>query len=76
VKGVKCVKGVEMTDIVHYKVPFGFLGDLANTIFVRRTLRGVFDYRFRQIEELFGAWVNESPDLPSPGSWKYIFRSV
>ena len=37
--------GVEMTDIVHYKVPFWVLGDIANTLFVRSQLKKIFDYR-------------------------------
>ncbi len=27
--------GVEMTDIVHYKIPFWFLGDIANSLFIK-----------------------------------------
>jgi len=46
--------GVEMIDIVHYKLPFWFLGDIAHAIFVKQKLRKVFDYRFSQIEKLFG----------------------
>lgn len=46
--------GVEMTDLVHYKVPLGLLGRLANFLFVRRQLNEIFDYRFRKLEELFG----------------------
>jgi ligand-binding SRPBCC domain-containing protein len=48
--------GVEMTDIVHYKNPLGILGKLANTLFVRNKLKGIFDYRFRKVEEMFGEW--------------------
>jgi ligand-binding SRPBCC domain-containing protein len=48
--------GVEMTDIVHYKIPFWILGDIANTLFVRKQLDGIFDYRYKKIEELFGKW--------------------
>jgi ligand-binding SRPBCC domain-containing protein len=48
--------GVEMTDIVHYKNPFWFLGDIANALFVREQLREVFEFRFHKIEELFGKW--------------------
>jgi ligand-binding SRPBCC domain-containing protein len=48
--------GVEMTDLVHYKLPLGFLGDFANTVFVRRQLEGIFKFRFRKVEELFGVW--------------------
>lgn len=46
--------GVEMTDIIHYKIPFWILGNLANMLFVRKQLKGIFDYRFRKVEELFG----------------------
>lgn len=45
--------GVEMTDIVHYKVPFWFLGDIANGLFVRRQLKAIFDYRYKKVEEMF-----------------------
>jgi ligand-binding SRPBCC domain-containing protein len=45
--------GVEMTDIVHYQLPFWFLGDLANTLFVRKQLRQIFDYRYAKAEKLF-----------------------
>ncbi len=45
--------GVEMTDIVHYKLPFWFLGDIANSLFVNKQLKGIFDYRFKKVEELF-----------------------
>lgn len=48
--------GVEMTDIVHYKNPLGWLGRLANTLFVRKKLSGVFEYRRLRIEALFGPW--------------------
>ncbi len=37
--------GVEMTDIVHYRIPLGWLGDLANAIFVGRQLKELFRYR-------------------------------
>ena len=46
--------GVEMIDIVHYKLPLWFLGDIANVLFVKRKLKKVFDHRFTQIEKLFG----------------------
>jgi len=44
---------VEMTDIVHYKLPGWFLGDIAHWLFVRKKLIGIFDYRFKKVEELF-----------------------
>lgn len=46
--------GVEMIDIVHYKNPLWILGDIANALFVRNQLEGIFDYRFKKVEELFG----------------------
>lgn len=46
--------GVEMTDTVHYKVPFGPIGDLANVLFVKNKLKEIFDYRYQKLENLFG----------------------
>ena len=46
--------GVEMTDIVHYKLPFWFLGDIANMLFVKQQLKTIFDYRFKIVEKKFG----------------------
>ena len=48
--------GVEMTDIVHYKIPFWFLGDTANALFLQNKLKQIFKYRFTKIEERFGVW--------------------
>lgn len=48
--------GVEMTDIVYYKNPLGFIGRLANTLFVKRKLDAIFNYRYKKTEELFGMW--------------------
>lgn len=48
--------GVEMTDLVHYKIPLGWLGDLANLLFVRRQLEGIFEYRRKKLEEAFGVF--------------------
>lgn len=45
--------GVEMTDIVHYKIPFGWLGTLAHWLFVKKQLKHIFDYRFQRVEVLF-----------------------
>ncbi len=45
---------VEMTDIVHYKLPFWFLGDIANSIMVRKQLKEIFNFRYQKVEQLFG----------------------
>ena len=46
--------GVEMTDLVHYRAPLGFLGDIANALFIKQQLKGIFDYRWNMLEERFG----------------------
>ncbi len=48
--------GVEMTDIIHYKVPGWFLGRILNALFIRRQLQGIFDFRKKKLEELFGKY--------------------
>ena len=45
--------GVEMTDIVHYKIHLGLLGWIADRLFVRQKLEQIFDYRYRKVAELF-----------------------
>ena len=45
--------GVEMTDIVHYKAPFGFLGRIANALLIKKKLKTIFDYRYNKLEEIF-----------------------
>lgn len=47
-------EGIEMTDIVHYKLPFGILGEMAHSLFVKKQLKGIFDYRFKVVEDLWG----------------------
>jgi ligand-binding SRPBCC domain-containing protein len=46
--------GVEMTDIIHYKIPLGPLGILADRLFVRKKLEAIFDYRYVAVDKLFG----------------------
>lgn len=48
--------GVQMTDIIHYKNPLWMLGDLANTLFVKKQLEDIFRFRESKVEELFGRW--------------------
>lgn len=47
--------GVEMTDLVHYRLPLGWLGNMANHFFVRKRLEEIFGFRRRKLEELFPA---------------------
>ena len=46
--------GVEMEDIVHYKLPLGFIGELAHPFLVKPKLDEIFSYRTKKLEELFG----------------------
>jgi ligand-binding SRPBCC domain-containing protein len=45
--------GVEMTDLIHYKAPLGILGDIANDLFIKRQLEGIFEFRKKKVEEIF-----------------------
>lgn len=45
--------GVLMTDIVHYKLPLGPLGRLANAGFIKRRLKNIFHFRYQQVAVLF-----------------------
>lgn len=46
--------GVKMTDIVHYELPLGILGNIAHGLFVRKQLADIFQYRKEKISEMFG----------------------
>ena len=46
--------GIEMEDIIDYKLPLGWIGQLAHPIFVKPKLKEIFDYRQRKLIELFG----------------------
>ena len=51
----KTIKGgVLMSDILHYAIPYGVIGRMANVVFVARQVRKIFDYREKAIEDLFG----------------------
>ena len=45
--------GVEITDLVDYQLPFGFLGDLLAGRLVERRVAAIFDYRRRMLAEWF-----------------------
>lgn len=46
--------GVEMTDIIDYVVPFGFLGRMLEPLFVKPKLKEIFNYREAKMKSLFG----------------------
>ena len=48
--------GVEMIDIVDYKVPFGLLGQLVQPFLVRPKLEEIFEYRKNALDRIFGKY--------------------
>ena len=48
--------GVQMEDIIHYKVPLGILGRMVHPILVKPKLEKVFEYRKERLTELFGEY--------------------
>ncbi len=51
--------GVEMEDIIDYKVPFGILGQLVHPFLVKPKLKEIFSYREQKLIELFGTFTKE-----------------
>ena len=55
--------GVEMEDIIDYKLPFGILGQIFHPVLVKPKLREIFDYRKQKLIELFGEYkADNSPN--------------
>jgi ligand-binding SRPBCC domain-containing protein len=46
--------GIEMEDIVDYKIPFGILGQIAHPLFVKNKLIQIFKFREKKLIKLFG----------------------
>ena len=46
--------GVEMEDIIDYKVPMGILGQFVHPFLVKPKLNEIFEYRRKKLIELFG----------------------
>lgn len=45
--------GVIMEDIIHYMLPFGILGRIAHSLFVKNQLNGIFNHRTNVTNELW-----------------------
>lgn len=45
--------GTEMTDIVNYAAPFGWIGRLVERLLIKNQVKGIFQYRTKVLEELF-----------------------
>lgn len=48
--------GVEMEDIIDYKLPLGILGRIMHFLVVRKQLRNIFEYRKNKLIQLFGTY--------------------
>ena len=48
--------GIEMEDIIDYKVPMGILGQMVHPILVKPKLEEIFNYRTTKLEALFGKY--------------------
>lgn len=46
--------GVEMEDVVDYKLPFGFIGRMVHPLLVKPRLEEIFEYRRKKLIEIFG----------------------
>ena len=47
--------GVQMTDILHYKIPYGIIGTLVDLLYVSRRIDQIFAYREKAVERIFAA---------------------
>ncbi len=43
----------EMKDKLYYEMPFGILGKLVHSLFVRMQIEKIFNFRYQKLEELF-----------------------
>ena len=50
--------GILMDDIIHYKIPFGFIGEILNKVYVQNKLKKIFKYRENKLNEIFGNYTN------------------
>lgn len=46
--------GVLMTDVLHYEVPLGWLGDLINLLLIRKKVKRIFEHRREVLTRRFG----------------------
>ena len=54
---IKAIEGgVEMEDIIDYKLPMGILGQLVHPFLVQPKLEEIFNYRTQKLEALFGTY--------------------
>jgi ligand-binding SRPBCC domain-containing protein len=54
--------GVEMTDELHYAIPFGVFGRVANALFVQGEVNAIFDFRFNVLSTYF---IKSKTEIPA-----------
>lgn len=65
--------GVEMEDIVDYKMPLGWLGQLVHPFLVAPKIESIFDYRRSTLESMYGVYTapalnsTYNPQIKAPG---------
>ena len=57
--------GVMMTDLLHYKVPYWIVGDIADALFVDRQIETIFSFRKKAIEQALNFTAVKSPPTSS-----------
>jgi ligand-binding SRPBCC domain-containing protein len=46
--------GILMKDEIKYQIPFGMLGQLAQTLFIKDKVKEIFQFREKALEKIFG----------------------
>ena len=46
--------GVEMTDLLHYQLPMGFIGKMTHSLMVKKKIEEIFAFRKETLKALFG----------------------
>lgn len=52
--------GVELEDIIHYKLPYGIIGKILHPILVKPKLAEIFSYRRDKLMQLFGSYLTQN----------------
>ena len=45
--------GVLMNDMLHYALPFSFIGEIAGNLFLHNKVKHIFDYRRQKLDQIF-----------------------
>jgi ligand-binding SRPBCC domain-containing protein len=50
---IKTETGVEMTDVVNYVLPYGVLGEIAHSLFLKKRIEYIFEFRTKILNEKY-----------------------